>query len=379
VSSAPASQATVDSLILALLPLLYEGAVDARNYRPFVAALAKAIGCPAGVSLRGLGDSWVTQTWSGLPEAFERAYVEHYHARDPWARKHAQVPVGGVAIGDSFVPEQELLATDFYRELCAPHGLRYLVAAVIARSTNELFSVAVMPATEHEQARAKVVLEALVPHLTCVHRLRAKVGSAQSRSGEASSFGRLTPSRFPHPVFAVDSDLRLIEANPAGEKLLSSADQAVGSGEVLRLPGVPQTKLRDFVQGTKDATVAGTRVNGAMRSLLLLSFGGSCGEQLLHVIDPEREGWFPPLELLRDLFGLTPTECRVALAIAQGRAPRELADELAMSLSTARVHLHRVLAKTECHRQADLARLILQLGAATIPVARPGSVLECTD
>jgi DNA-binding CsgD family transcriptional regulator len=321
--------------------------------------------------LRGLGDSWVRQTWSGLPEAFERAYVERYHALDPWAQKHEQVAVGAVAIGDSFVPEHELVATEFYRELCAPHGLRYLVAAVIARSENELFSVAIMPATEGEQAQVRALLETLVPHLTCVHRLRAEVASSVSARASAAApvIGRLTSTRFPHPVFAVDPELRLLGANPAGEAFLASARPAVTPGQILRVRGVPQAKLREFLEEARRAPLTGIRAHDGERSLLVLSFGGHDGEQLVHVIDPERDGWLPPLELLRDLFGLTPTECRVTLAVAQGRAPREVASELSMSLSTVRVHLHRVLAKTECRRQADLARLILHLGAATVPLA----------
>ena len=76
------------------------------------------------------------------------------------------------------------------------------------------------------------------------------------------------------------------------------------------------------------------------------------------IADPSRRP-LPTEQALRDLDDLTPAEARTARALLAGRAPREIADELRVSLGTVRTHLHRVFGKTGTASQADLASLLL--------------------
>jgi DNA-binding CsgD family transcriptional regulator len=64
---------------------------------------------------------------------------------------------------------------------------------------------------------------------------------------------------------------------------------------------------------------------------------------------------------MRMLYGLTPTESRLADLLLQGFEVREAADRLRTTLETARFHLKRVLAKTGTRRQSELMRLMLSL------------------
>jgi DNA-binding CsgD family transcriptional regulator len=65
--------------------------------------------------------------------------------------------------------------------------------------------------------------------------------------------------------------------------------------------------------------------------------------------------------VLRALYGLTPTESRLADLLLQGLEVREVADRMSTTLETARCHLKRVMAKTGTRRQAELMRLMLTL------------------
>jgi DNA-binding CsgD family transcriptional regulator len=67
---------------------------------------------------------------------------------------------------------------------------------------------------------------------------------------------------------------------------------------------------------------------------------------------------------LRTLYGLTPTETRVAEHLLAGLEIRELAAKMVMTLETARFHVKRILAKTGAHRQSELMRLMLSLPGA---------------
>jgi DNA-binding CsgD family transcriptional regulator len=70
-------------------------------------------------------------------------------------------------------------------------------------------------------------------------------------------------------------------------------------------------------------------------------------------------------ELAQRLYGLTPSEARLALALASGTRLEAYADEHHLAVSTARWTLKHVLRKTGARRQADLVRLLL-LGPVAI-------------
>ena len=64
---------------------------------------------------------------------------------------------------------------------------------------------------------------------------------------------------------------------------------------------------------------------------------------------------------LKALYGLTPTEIRLADLLLEGADLRRVADRMGLTLETTRFHTKRVLAKTGTRRQAELLRLMLSL------------------
>jgi len=63
---------------------------------------------------------------------------------------------------------------------------------------------------------------------------------------------------------------------------------------------------------------------------------------------------------LRELFGLSTTEARLALRLAEGRTLAEAAVEIPITLESARTYSKRIFAKTGTARQADLVRVLLK-------------------
>ena len=63
---------------------------------------------------------------------------------------------------------------------------------------------------------------------------------------------------------------------------------------------------------------------------------------------------------LQTRFGLTRAEARVVKLLTEGRSMKALAEELGVSLETARTHAKRAMQKTDTHRQAELVSLVLQ-------------------
>jgi DNA-binding CsgD family transcriptional regulator len=70
-----------------------------------------------------------------------------------------------------------------------------------------------------------------------------------------------------------------------------------------------------------------------------------------------------PGEGFAKLYGLTPAELRILMAIAVGNGPQEAANILGISLSTVKSHLQHIFNKTGTNRQADLMQLLMRNAA----------------
>lgn len=70
-------------------------------------------------------------------------------------------------------------------------------------------------------------------------------------------------------------------------------------------------------------------------------------------------------QILRDVYSLTPQECRIAHALSEGHPLSEAAEAIGIELSTARSHLKNVFGKMQTRRQSDLAVLLASCALAT--------------
>jgi DNA-binding CsgD family transcriptional regulator len=69
----------------------------------------------------------------------------------------------------------------------------------------------------------------------------------------------------------------------------------------------------------------------------------------------------PAEAALRACFGLTTAEARLAQSLACGETLQNAAELLSISRDTVRSHLKSVFAKTQTHRQSELASVLARL------------------
>ena len=84
---------------------------------------------------------------------------------------------------------------------------------------------------------------------------------------------------------------------------------------------------------------------------------------LVLLAEPARGTGIDP-DLAQAVLGLTPTESRVAVMLADGLSVREIATALGREASTIRFHVKRIFARHGLNRQAELVRLVLSLAGA---------------
>lgn len=79
---------------------------------------------------------------------------------------------------------------------------------------------------------------------------------------------------------------------------------------------------------------------------------------LLILLDPLRAQHID-IEILQELYGLTPAESKLARALAMGDSLEQITNQFQISSHTARSHLKSILRKTGNNRQAELVSMLL--------------------
>jgi len=97
-----------------------------------------------------------------------------------------------------------------------------------------------------------------------------------------------------------------------------------------------------------------------MRSYQLADTPLSTYHAIAVLVDPDAR-LAPVISTLKAMFGLTPAEARLAVALQSGNDVSEASVHLHISSETARKHLRSIFAKTGTRRQADLVALISNL------------------
>lgn len=177
-------------------------------------------------------------------------------------------------------------------------------------------------------------------------------------------------------VFLIDSERKVLFRNRRAEELLKEGEGiSLSREDLLRGEKPQQTQaLRDIIdvaiarvaQGNRQGSdaVALTRSSGR-RPLIAVACPlgkgeGAAGEPVvgLFVTDPEWRS-DDTAQAVAQLYGLSPAETRLALALVRGLRLDEIAEEFGLSRNTVSYTLKNLFRKTETDRQADLIGLFL--------------------
>jgi DNA-binding CsgD family transcriptional regulator len=223
-------------------------------------------------------------------------------------------------------------------------------------------------------------LSRLLPHLQCAARMQLRLSELTAKRHAAYE----ALNALNHAIAIVDARSHVFLANRAAHTLLESADGISAGPHGLSAATANLTQqLRWLVEqagGVGGARAAGGSIalerpsmKRALQALISPLSTDSHWAALLSqkpaamilIVDPDDAS--DGIEhRLKSLFNLTPAEARVACAIGKGEALGTVARSLGVLPSTVRTHLHHVFAKTDTRRQAELVRLIAQVGLVKI-------------
>ena len=309
----------------------------------------------------------------GADQSHLRIYFEKLASTKlmPGGRPHLR-SLGDVATLTMLCGERESLEHGFYLRWIKPSGFRDMIGVLVLRSGRRLawFSVARTEIQARYGAADLGFIDWLSPHICRAFTMADAFDLQSVRLGQLEE----VMDALSTGVFLTDRR-GITYMNRSAEKL-------VGGGGALKLHNnhltAAKTRVADHLTRAVAASLDGVAPEkvgahtvaipaedgGLLANVLPLHWreganplNGMPGSAAIFIQDTTQTPHFAGAAFAK-LYGLTPTELRVSLEIAQGQSLQELSDQLGVSTNTIKTHLKHIFTKTGVTRQGDLARLI---------------------
>jgi DNA-binding CsgD family transcriptional regulator/PAS domain-containing protein len=364
----------INAGLLSVIDELYAGALDHTRLTSSIGRIASLTGGSGGLMylLHEIEHRVIYGAWSNF-EVDAPRQVDGAHAVQV-GHYHRQMAVGTPVHIHSLWPIEEMKKTTFYQEVLKKQDVLYGSGSLLLR-TPSLHGMFVLNRSERAGPFSDAdldMLRILVPHLKRVMQITLEMNAiAQERETFASTLDSLSIG-----VVLADSHGKLLHLNRAATQIVArhdglrvtrghlTADAQEDRAAFERLIGLASgTGGQSFERG---GTCKANRPSGLPPYLLLVTpcsdwqaraFVPLLPACVIFIRDPaRRQSDVAPH--LRQMFGLTSQESKVAIGIAEGQGLAKVAQDMGLRALTVRNHLQHVFFKTGTSRQAELARLI---------------------
>jgi DNA-binding CsgD family transcriptional regulator/PAS domain-containing protein len=357
---------------------LYEGILEPTQWMGALQAIQTSLQCAAfhqlyigrqDFSVQSIAVSMAGgEAPSGKVAAFER----HYAPQDIRLPAMWQFTEGVMWCDHEQLDRATLDRAPIYTEFLAELGMRHTLGIPLrdgASSRDFLGFIRHLdqpPFGSEEQA----LVTYLVPHLVRANKLRYRANQLAVQA----ALGAAALDALPQALAVVDAGLRVRYANAAAEHVFACQTRFTSCQGVLHASDPESQRLLEH--RVAEACRSGDFARaGIVRIAASEHHGGECFVHILplrashplaaalHSVPHALLVWSSTLavktvEHICTALGLTETEARLALMLAQGRTVKDFAQAQGCSWHTARTHAKNLLTKTGCHRQAEIVQLL---------------------
>jgi DNA-binding CsgD family transcriptional regulator/PAS domain-containing protein len=364
--------------VLRLVGMAYDAALDEKKWPIFLEAVASAMGSSSAI-LRSndmLSQSASFNASIGYDPAWQAAYCKHFVKLDYYnhvMNQYAYAP-GNVFSSDQHIDQRELRKTEYCNDYLRPQNKVHAIGTFLLKDDSHSLVWGIQRGQQDgafgdEEAG---LINTLAPHVTRAVQVHRKIHTVTAEKEQAQGaldqmrMGVILTNRFGTPLYL----------NRAAELMMS---QEVGLGIfhnklAARSPSETAQLLKLIFEaspGVDGAAVGGdmrismpnkidflhcvvTPVSPEISFMMNTSIGTDCVAIFLSrpgglQLSPKR---------LVTLYKITPAEARLAARLAALRTVEEAADDLGVSVSTARTQLKSVFGKTGTRSQSELLMLL---------------------
>lgn len=368
-----------ESVLLDLIDPLYESLIHPERSRDFLTQLCAHLKCnAAAIALHDLENEFPeVHNAFGMSERLIQEWNGTYGRANPRGPDiRAEVLKNGSSLGVHSMRKApaaflELPYVQWLRRNDLYHSV--VVAVRAGKSTVASLSLARGESASPFDMTAKTLIRYLVPHLQRAFEIHTRNGM----QGTVTQAGKFALDHSDTGVIVVDRQHKVLFTNRSAETILSTGRALrIREGKLVASHFSPAPTFEHLLDaalqpGFGDHAPAG----GAMTirdsqsspiSVVAVPFrpaSTGAGHRpcvLVFLID-QAANPMPRTRLLRELFGLSPAECRLCELLHKGVGVRTAADHLTVTTTTARFMLKRIFRKTGSHRQSHLVQLLSRL------------------
>lgn len=362
--------------LLSLIELIYSAVDQPALWPTVLEGIANAAGGESTALFARFPKDSVIALTRFEPGSFEE-YAEHYsNVNILMPLCDNRFPDGTIRYSHLVMEDREFENTEFYADFFRRWNMHYSFGVKVP--LDELPAAYISCQRPKSKGpfedREGLIFQTLLPHLHRALKLHLRFSQVEAKAKGLES----ALDAFGHAVFGLDRCGRVILSNRQAEAIVQKGDALrVSQGKLTAVLADQNHRLQEILSG---AVAAGSGFGLSAGSWLLVE--GKSAEQplrlaatpvrfplsgypgqlaaLVYVSDPST-GQVSRAQALHALYGLTPTETRVADLLAAGLEVREISERLGMALETARFHTKRILTKTGVRRQSELVRMMLTL------------------
>jgi len=323
------------------------------------------------------------------PEAVQ-SFATYYAERNPMVQHLPNADLGKPFTDRSLMSRAQWQRTEFYNDWgrTADNHTCLLMPVLRSGGRQGWFAVGRSAQAGDFEPRHMELAELLAPHLRRALEIGKKLDTARTSGAPlleqltvAPAGGFLAARSF--AALCLDKKGRVVWTNARAEALLEARDgiSRARNNTLAAVSGTATAALQKLVRQ------AGTGLGGMQRldrlsgrpSLVAIAvpMRGPAAEQAalparatestttLFIVDSTSNralaGELARLEVLRELYGLTSMEAKVALGLAGGVGIPDVASSLCIAPSTVRTHTKSLYQKMGLHSQAELICLVVQI------------------
>lgn len=276
----------------------------------------------------------------------------------------------------SHMSEADLQQTPFYQNWAGPQGLREACITKFVHTPDRIGLVSCTTRVSRGiiSADEQRFLAMLSPHL----RRASLIGDLLDQARVTDRPYREVLDSLAVPIVLTGADGSIHYANPLAEQMFSEQGPIQSQNGMLRgrnpavagalLDAIARTAGDDAALGLRGIGLPISSTGHAPAVAYVLPLAGGTARTVLRpacaaiFVSTTTSASPLPEAVLTTLFGLTPAEARVLLKIGNGHSAAEVASALDIGENTVKTHLKRIFAKTRTRRQADLVRLVSDIG-----------------
>jgi DNA-binding CsgD family transcriptional regulator len=369
-----------------LIEIIYAAAKTPNEWQNFLAKFEEVVpGTSVAILIRSLSSE---RGVHAIHHNFRNGAIEEYlksHAETaPWISIAKEIECGVAFSTEDHVPLSSIMKTAFYKDFLKPFGIGGGFGVKLwDRSDGR--AVFIATCTHDRIAGLKpmmlALINALTPHLQRVVALRWALRRERAKGLEEGLVRQV------NPVFVLNCRRQVLFMNSAALRAHSEGIVEVDkANRTFRLISKNDNAALDrLIEAGRP--VAG-RSRGHARQLMSFSISGAPNPNALELLmlpaaleeppqdifsDATKEPQMlivlrlrgrvqpPSVEDIRAILSLSPREAEVALGLANGHYPEELAKVLDVSVDTVRWHLKNIYQRVGCSSQAELVRVVLSL------------------